>query len=183
MTVKHAKKTFPCHVSPWKCLSARGPVYQGDANQSHRITQWHQLAQLLSGFNKRIGSSLQSYWKRLDFAINQCQRHPWARGMDFNFPIFLYFLLLFPTSSLACISVVKKTKADAVNAIANTLTSAAGIVLNSIPKVKNLTSLSKSWPHGFSSPERSEKCIWESLKCFSWTQPRWTLYLKWLAKA
>ena len=55
--------------------------------------------------------------------------------MDFNFPIFLYFLLLFPTSSLACISVVKKTKADAVNAIANTLTSAAGIVLNSIPKV------------------------------------------------
>ena len=55
--------------------------------------------------------------------------------MDFKFPIFLYFLLLFPTNSLSCISVVKKTKADAVNAIANTLTNAAGIVLSSIPKV------------------------------------------------
>ena len=57
--------------------------------------------------------------------------------MDFKFPIFLYFLLLFPTNSLSCISVVKKTKADAVNAIANTLTNAAGIVLSSIPKVNN----------------------------------------------
>ena len=60
--------------------------------------------------------------------------------MDFKFPIFLYFLLLFPTNSLSCISVVKKTKADAVNAIANTLTNAAGIVLSSIPKVNNLFS-------------------------------------------
>ena len=60
--------------------------------------------------------------------------------MDFKFPIFLYFLLLFPTNSLSCISVVKKTKADAVNAIANTLTNAAGIVLSSIPKVNNLYS-------------------------------------------
>ena len=59
--------------------------------------------------------------------------------MDFNFPIFLYFLLLFPTNSLACISVVKKTKADAVNAITNTLTNAAGIVLSSIPKVNYLS--------------------------------------------
>ena len=66
------------------------------------------------------------------------QRH--SRGMDFNFPIFLYFLLLFPTSSLACISVVKKTKADAVNAITNTLTNAAGIVLSSIPKVNYFSS-------------------------------------------
>ena len=59
--------------------------------------------------------------------------------MDFKFPIFLYVLLLFPTNSLSCISVVKKTKADAVNAIANTLSNAAGIVLSSIPKVNNLS--------------------------------------------
>ena len=67
--------------------------------------------------------------------------------MDFKFPIFLYFLLLFPTKSLSCISVVKKTKADAVNAIANTLTDAAGIVLSSIPKVNILFSLKSmtSW--------------------------------------
>ena len=59
--------------------------------------------------------------------------------MDFKFTIFLYVLLLFPTNSLSCISVVKKTKADAVNAIANTLSNAAGIVLSSIPKVNNLS--------------------------------------------
>ena len=64
--------------------------------------------------------------------------------MDFNFPIFLHFLLLFPTNSLACISVVKKTKADAVNAIANTLTNAAGIVLSSIPKVSYIVLSSTS---------------------------------------
>ena len=113
------------------------------------VTSHHSVRSTFSAFERlqRIGSSLQSY-HHCNCILNVLslrstsatlyKRH--SRGMDFNFPIFLYFLLLFPTSSLACISVVKKTKADAVNAIANTLTNAAGIVLSSIPKVNYFSS-------------------------------------------
>ena len=108
VTVKHAKKTFPCHTSSGGKVSRRA-VHWEHSNQSH---------------HKNLSVTL--LWA---VSVNLIVK------MGFHFPIFLHFLLLLPTNSLACITVVKRTKADAVNAITNTLTNAAGIVLSTIPKV------------------------------------------------
>ena len=108
VTVKHAKKTFPCHTSSGGKVSRRA-VHWEHSNQSH---------------HKNLSATL--LWA---VSVNLIVK------MGFHFPIFLHFLLLLPTNSLACITVVKRTKADAVNAITNTLTNAAGIVLSTIPKV------------------------------------------------